>query len=166
MRVWGELRLAGASVSGEGEGPLVSVHSNLQCLQSPCVTNINNNTLTQREMLSSSDTWQRLSTSWTSSSYFTSSVMSPSSHVSPSSLLAEMITWSRRGYLASITLTPSDASGSGCKEWQRGWGILCQGDYMRHETLDWLLFHHYLQDGRRKRTLSSCIYPVSGEATI
>ena len=46
MRVW--------AASSRGKclvrvrGPLVSVHSNLQCLQSPCVTNINNNTLTQR----------------------------------------------------------------------------------------------------------------------
>ena len=97
-------------------------------------------------MLSSTDTWQRLSTSWTSSFYFTSSVTSPSSHVSHFYWLAEMITSSRRGCSTSITLTPSDASGSGCKEWVRGWGISCQGVYSTNDPFVWQLFPGWLEE--------------------
>ena len=76
-----------------------------------------------REMPPSSDTWQHLWTSWTSSFYFTSSGASPTSPVSPSSWMAIVTTLSRGGCSVSITLTPSEASGSACREWGRGWGI-------------------------------------------
>ena len=119
------------AASGRGEWlvrwgcPVVSVRSNLQCLQSPCVTNINNYHSHIEEMLSSSDTWQHLSTSWTSSYYFTSSATSPSSRANPSCWLAEM-----------PTLTPSDTFGLGCREWERAWGISCQGVWHMRNWFD------------------------------
>ena len=127
IAVWGcELSLAGASVWW-GWGVQWSVSTVISSVSKVLASPTSTITLSHRDALLQ---WLlTLSTSWTSSSYSISSVTSPSSHVSPSSLLAEMITWSRRGCSVSITLTPSDASGSGCKEWQLGWGILCQGDH-------------------------------------
>ena len=123
VRAGAELRLAGVS-GWWGEGVQWSVSAVISSV-SKVLASPTSTITTHTEMLSSSDTWQHLSTSWTSSYYFTSSATSPSSRANPSCWLAEM-----------PTLTPSDTFGLGCREWERAWGISCQGVWHMRNWFD------------------------------